>query len=220
MSGSIMVATCTLGKVRAEWALAFKGAVAPSGRTQHITLIEGFPTAHARNVACQVAEKNGYELLFFWDDDVVPRDKQAFMRIINDMAIQTGVTAISGVYPRRTETPEPIVVAERDGGVSWAWQDGKLHKTYVAGTGFMCLRVADLGKIELPNYEADDGNQLRMYFNSQEDPYPVTDDFWLGDRLEEAGLIWMVDGGVVCDQTDIEGRVYRVEDARVEVAVG
>ena len=220
MSGAIMVATCTLGKVRMDWAMAFKGAVAPQGRTQHVTSVEGFPTAHARNVACSIAQERGFEFLFFWDDDVVPRDKQAFMRIITDMTIQTGVTAISAVYPRRAETPEPIVIVDKDSGTSWAWQDGMLHKTYVAGTGFMCLRVADFPKLELPNYTSEDGREFRMYFNSQEDPFPVTDDFWLGDRLEESGLTWMVDGGVVCDQIDIEGKVYRVEDAKVEVAVG
>ena len=87
MNGAIMVAVCTLGKVRASWALAFKGAVAPSGRTQHLPLVAGFPTAHARNVACPLAETPGYEILLLRHVDVVPRDTQALLPLLRGLPI-------------------------------------------------------------------------------------------------------------------------------------
>ena len=212
---NLLIAVCTLGQVRAEWAIALASALPPVGRKRLVTTLMGFETAHARNVACWLAQDKGCEYLMFWDDDVIPRERAALLRLVSVMDQRSEIAVLGGVYPRRSDVPEPIVVKTKGNGLWWGWADGAVHKVYMTGTGFTLVRVAELAGLDGPVYETDDGRTLHAYFNTR--PH-LTDDFWLGELCEAAGKGWYVHGDVVCDQIDREsGHLYCVEEAKVTV---
>ena len=205
------------GVVRTDWATSFAAQIPPVGRTRHVSILEGFQSvSHVRNVAIHVALEEGAEYIFFWDDDVIPRSRVAMQTLVATLDQNPNATAVGGVYPRRGEIPEPIVSQGPIDGLWWGWEDGLIHKVYMTGTGFTVLRMADLGTLDVPTEETDDGKQLRQIFGER--PH-YTDDYWLAALLAKHGRTWLVHGDVVCDQVDIDGTRYRVEDAKQKVAV-
>ena len=139
------------------------------------------------------------------------------------MDLDPGVSVMGAVYPRRDRAlPEPIVIGEADGGVSWDWEDGELHDVHFTGTGFTCYRLDDFDKIrdDLIEYKYEgpqhDGRvgPCWLYCGPTRDGILVTDDGYLGNVCVEHDLRWVVHGGVVCDQIDLDGHIYRVDDAK------
>ncbi len=205
------------GTVRTDWAIAFASQIPPTGRTRNFSVLEGFSSVpHLRNVAVHVALMEEAEYLMFWDDDVIPRSQVAMQKIVITLDQNPDATIVGGIYPRRGEIPEPIVAQTVDSGLWWGWEDGGVHKVYVSGTGFMVIRMADLAEIEVPTEEMEDGSVLRQFFGER--PH-YTDDYWLAALLAKHNKTWLVHGDVVCDQVDIDGTRYRIEDAKQKVAV-
>jgi hypothetical protein len=201
--------------VRTEWAMAFAGQIPPVGRLRQVSVLEGFTDVpHLRNVAVHVAQEEGAEYIMFWDDDVIPRSRVAMQTLVATMDQHPEAAVVGGVYPRRGEVPEPIVSLGPDAGLWWGWEDGEVHKVYMTSTGFTVMRLSALAELDVPTEETEDAKQLRQIFGQR--PH-YTDDYWLADLLIDK--TWLVHGGVVCDQVDIDGRRYRVEDAKQEVAV-
>lgn len=212
--------------VRIEWAMGLKGMMMPMGRAVTTTVIGGHSINDARNLAFESAFAGGAEFLFMYDYDVIPRRHDALSRILAAMDLNPDVSVMGGVYPRRTRgEPEPIVIAEPGGGVSWDWEDGELHDVHFTGTGFTCFRLDDFDKIrdDLIEYKYEgaqhDGRvgPCWLYCGPTRDGVLVTDDGYLGNVCAEHKLRWVVHGGVVCDQIDLDGYIYRVEDAKPKV---
>ncbi len=70
------------------------------GRRQFGTSVQGYACAH-----CPIGPHNSAsvdaEIPFFWDDDVLPHDADAYLRLVNDLAQMPQASAVGGVYPRR-----------------------------------------------------------------------------------------------------------------------
>ncbi len=209
---SLYVAVCSLGQVRAEWALSFGAQIRPMGRRHYMSVLEGFTNInHVRNVAVYIATKKEAEYLMFYDDDVHPHNEHGMSKLLATLDQYPGVTVVGGVYPRRSHLPEPLVVREAGGGTWWGWEAGGLHKVYMTGTGFTMYRVADLAAMDVPVKEMEDGKEIRQFFCSS-DGY--SDDFYFAELLRQAGKTWMVHGDVTCDQVDLDGSRYKFEDAK------
>lgn len=208
----LFIAVCTLGTVRIEHELAMAGALMPFGRERRLAVIMGIPTIDARNLACRMAVEAGAEYLMFWDDDVVPRDKTAVQHMIGVMEHLPTIDVLGGVYPRRGAVPQPIVVREPGAGTWWGWEEGGIHPVYMTGTGFTVIRLASLGRIDAPEYELQNKERVRRYFDAA---HGYSDDFYFADLCADAGLKWCVAGAVVCDQYDLDGTCYTVERAKI-----
>lgn len=229
------IVVCTLGKVRWEWALEnWIGSAMPIGHKRYIMGVRGMPTNDARNHAFTRACELDLDYLMFWDDDIIVRNEGAMNRLFTLMHQNPDLDIVSGVYPCRRDIPEPLVQKEDHGGVWWGWEEEitpengkphKVHTVYMTGTGFTFYRMSAMRKVELEPYEYinynEDGTkfktlELRQFMRSAE--AKCTDDFDLAERAKEAGLKWVVDGDVICDQIDLEtGKLWRIEDARVKV---
>ncbi len=224
MSGSILIACCTLGKVRIEHEMAVIHQAFPLGRTAKFRVFLGLTTVDGRNWAVKEAFDEDAEYLLYWDDDMIPRSPSAVAAITTPMAQNPEIDIVGGVYPmRRKDAPEPIVIKEKGEGIWWGWEDGGLHQVYMTGTGFTALRVSSLRKLEVEKYTSTDGKLTlprifgRKAFNNGVDVGRMADDEYLAELCAEAGLSWYVAGNVICDQIDIDGYIYRVEDAKVAV---
>ncbi len=208
-TSSVIIATCTLGAVRIEWAAAVLAQTLPLWRTFKRIIIVGQTTVDARNMAVKQAQDEGFDYLFFWDDDVVPHDKLATQHLVAVLDADPSIDLVGGIYPRKV-TMEPIVAKDNGAktGVWWGWRDGKAEQVYMTGTGFLIIRMASLAKIPVTDgryFEVDD---------------KITDDFFFADWCAASKLKWYAAGNVVCDQIDLDGRLHEVEKAMPQFADG
>lgn len=174
----------------------------------------GLSIADARNFALTEAIRDEVDILFFYDDDVLPRGGTGLQILVETLIKNPSVTAISGVYPMKADLPAPVVFKEPGGGYWDGWKDGKPHKIFAGATGFMAINISTLLQdASLPEQYDLAGKNLghKLYqfvtCNSEQ-----TDEFVLGTWLEANNKTWLVHGGVVCNQVNREGRVYQVED--------
>jgi hypothetical protein len=164
-------------------------------------------TVDARNVAMALARERESEYLVFYDDDMLPRDTDAVVRLVSTMERYRDIDVLGGVYPRRRSVPDPLVFKEEDGGVWWGWEDGQVHEVYMTGTGFMCLRMERFG-FPTEVYELRD-SMIPRFFDRTADR---TDDFYFADLCKQNGRKQFVHGGVICDQMNLDGTRYSIED--------
>lgn len=217
----LMVAICTLGRVRVEQEIALLSHTWPNGISRQLSTIKGFSTCDARNLHVQIAKDEGVKYLMFWDDDIAPRSQSAVSLMVSAMEQIEDIDILGGVYPRRLKDfPEPIVV--REGKTWWGWEDGGIHPVQITGTGFTLIRVAALDKIQVPTYDIEledkTSKTVGKYFAERLGKNQITDDFYLGDLCSEFGVRWFVAGQIICDQYGDDGHVYSVEDAKVGIA--
>ncbi len=206
-TGTTLIATCTLGAVRAEWTAARETHTFPMWRTFKRTFITGETTVNARNIAVKEAQDEGFDYLFFWDDDVIPRDREAAGHLLAVLDADSTIDIVGGIYPRKN-TMEPIVAKDdqEKAGVWWGWRDGKAEQVYMSGTGFLLIRVASLTKIPVT-----DGRYFEVSDRS-------TDDFFFADWCKATGLKWYAAGNVVCDQINLDGKLHEIEAAMPDFA--
>lgn len=221
MSGDIFVAVCTLGDVRAEWAVGLASMHQVTGRTRHLSLIKHMGIADARNFAVNVACSIDADYVMFWDDDVIPRRTDASNMLFTALDQHPEIDVISGVYPMRRNVPEPVCVGKKGSGIYWGWQDGNIHSVYMGGTGFMVIRIASLKETVPEPYKiANTDYALGRYFQIEDDGHGgvTTDDFWFAGYCEHWKLQQYVHGGVICDQIQKDGEMVRVDEAVAVVA--
>ena len=215
----IFIAVCTLGNVRAEWAVGLASMHQSTGRVQQLSLIRNMGIADARNFAVALASSMDCEYLLFWDDDMIPRLTDASKRLITALDQHDGIDVIGGVYPMRRAVPEPCVVETKGSGCYWGWKDEQIHPVYMTGTGFMAIRLASLAKTTPEPYQVNH-TTLGKFFWIEEDGQGgvTTDDFWFAEYCKHWMLGQFVHGGVMCDQIEDDGEMVRIEEAEVAVA--
>jgi hypothetical protein len=208
-NSSVLVATCTLGPVRIEWSAAALAQTFPLWRTFKRTIIVGKTTVDARNMAVKEAQDEGFDYLFFWDDDVIPHDRLATQHLLAVLDADPSIDLVGGIYPRKV-TMEPIVAKDNEDktGVWWGWRDGKASQVYMTGTGFLIIRVASLTKIPVT-----DGRYFEV-------DAKTTDDFFFAEWCAATKLKWYAAGNVVCDQIDLDGKLHKVEEAMPDFGDG
>jgi hypothetical protein len=196
---------CTLGAVRIEWAVTHAVHNTPMACMRGTLVVEERSTVDARNYAVDEVRRQtddkGY--LMFWDDDILPRERGAISRMFAAMQQHPEIDILGGVYPTRRDVPEPIVVAERGGSATWDWEDGKLHHVFMVGTGFMMVRMSSFKDFPTPWFD---------------DQHGMSDDFWFADQCRDRGMSIYVDGSVICDQIDLDGKRYIIEAGKPELA--
>lgn len=218
----VAIVTLTLGTVRIEHETGMLNHIYPIGRRFERCIITGQDILDGRNLAMHIAEKEGWEFLFFWDDDVIPQMPSAFGLIMAAFDAQPQADVIGGVYPRRGVLADPIVIKEPGAGVWWGWKEGApytIHKVYMTGTGFMGVRMSSMKKLDLPTYIVGDQGkdvEVRRYFDNTISAR--TDDFYFADLCLKNDLNWYVAGGAICDQIELDGTYFRVQDAEIKVA--
>jgi hypothetical protein len=203
----LLIAVCTLGKVRAEWATSLAIMKPVTGRPYELTLIQGMTTIDARNVAMALAVERESEYLVFYDDDMMPRDSDAVLNLVSAMERYPDIDVLGGVYPRRRSVPDPLVFKEENGGVWWGWEDGQIHEVYMTGTGFMCIRMERMA-FPVETYELRDGIIPRFFDRTVD----KTDDFYFADLCKANGRRQFVHGKVICDQMNIDGTRYAIAE--------
>lgn len=193
----LLEAICTLGLTRVEWAAAFALRAPTLGGVRETVVILDRATSEARHHAVREAQRKGADILFFWDDDVIPLHRAHQAKMLAAMAEHPEIDVLGGVYPVRREVTDPIVIAVRDGLPWQGWRDGKLHKVYMVGTAYMAIRMSSFADVPLPWFD---------------DSGPMSDDYSFAEVCAKYGKSIYVDGRAICDQIDLDGTRYSIEN--------
>lgn len=132
-SPSVIVAILTRGIVPTKWSQGLRTLKIPGGRDP--IYLTGMPFDHARNSACNTMLKEGYEWLFFLDDDVIP-PADAIEKLMKHK-----LDIVSGLYYRRHLPVEPVALRNVPGGRQYVkdFQPGQLVEVDIVGAG--CLLI-------------------------------------------------------------------------------
>jgi hypothetical protein len=193
----ILIATPTLGIIRAEWAQSRYGQIIPTnwmaasasiGYAQVMPL--GFLVADAQNVAVQTAVKDNYEWLLFVEDDVViPID--TFARL-NEYMKTANVPVVSGLYFLKAEPTEPLVYRGRGNGCfskfklnSVVWADG-------VPTGCLLIHgsLLKLMYAESPEYATPSGMMVRKVFETPQKTWFDPERMTISQAAGTSDLYW------------------------------
>lgn len=214
----VTIATCTMGRITIEHELGIMAQAWPLGHGREYAVMKGYSIQDARNLAVRDAEMHESDLLMFYDDDMIPHSPDAVMTLINAIVQNDDIDVIGAVYPRRTEIPEPVVEKEQMTGAFWGWEDGEIHKVWMVGTGFTLYRMSAFDKLDVPTdkikaADSEEPVDCRRIFEIS----TTTDDFHFAALAQDAGINQYVHGGVMCDQIGLDGKRWKVSDARVKV---
>lgn len=184
--------------VAPEWALTLACLVFPTGCTYKIVITKGLPIDEARNGLVELAQKENSDYVFFLDDDVMP-PVDVLKHLYPVLAKDKNIGAVAGIYPAKTNPPEPMVYKQLGKGPFYNWKYGEIFEVEGIATGCMLINMEVFKKIPKPWFktEAEDPN-------GKPRPYNITDDLYFCNKALEAGFKLMAHGGVICSQWDID----------------
>lgn len=143
----VLVAVLTRETTTTAWAASHRNMAIPLG--SEVRYYPGMPFDHARNVACHSALNDGFEYLFFVDDDVqVPPNAYEILKSDN-------LDIVSGLYYRRNEPIAPVAMVDVPGGQTWLqqWKYGQLLDVKYVGAGCLLIRRSVLETMSYPWFE-------------------------------------------------------------------
>lgn len=170
----LLVATPTLGLIRAEWMAARYNCVIPTNfsKTDMLSYLNSFiplryTVADAQNLAVKACIEGKFNWLLFVEDDNIP--PQNMFLDFTEYMDKGDIPVVSGLYFTRSVPPEPMVYRGRG---SHYFRDWKLEdKIWVDGvpTGMLLIH-ANLLKVmydDSPEYTiAHTGDHARRVFDT------------------------------------------------------
>jgi hypothetical protein len=183
----VLVAILTRETVTAAWAKSHREMMLPPGHG--IAFLAGMPFDHARNHAAHVVLEQGFQYLWFIDDDViVPPDAYEILRSNN-------LDVVSGLYYRRNEPIVPVAIVKKpEGGTTWlsSWTLGQIIRVYYAGAGCMLIRRRVFEVMPPPWFE------WMCDRNEAPEGERTSEDFTFCRKLEKHGFQTFLDTRVQC----------------------
>jgi len=130
----VLVVVLTRETTSTGWAFAFKRLIVPG---EYVPL-SGMPFDHARNTGCMRAINEGYDYVFFLDDDVFPPPDAILKLMARNLPI------VSGVYYRRHAPVVPVMLKDNPDGQSNRWitefRIGELLDVDLVGAGCLLIK--------------------------------------------------------------------------------
>jgi len=184
----VLVAILTRELVTTAWAVSHRRMILPPGNPEPI-FPSGMPFDHARNHAAQLMLEQGFQYLFFVDDDViVPPNAYEILKSDN-------LDIVSGMYYRRNEPLAPVAIVKyAQGGQGWLpqWKLGEIIPVYYTGAGCLLIKRKVFETMPYPWFE--------WYCDRRDLPEieRTSEDFTFCRKLEKYGIVPYVDTRVQC----------------------
>ena len=222
----------TWGKHSFYFTQSILGAIMPSNFSMQMRFVLKWEVGRARNMLAQEAVNMGAKYLMFRDEDTI-----APANIVNELLYQLehnpSWTFISGLYATKSFPPEPLVYKEWGQGPHYNFKKGELVKVLYTGMGASLIRVSDL--LELPAKTYIDKSpwtgqkmEVHEWFKTDSknivdaggiDKRANTEDAYLFEMMDKAGLKAFVDTNVVCGHYDINSDTMFYPTFDGEIAV-
>lgn len=185
----VLVVILTREMSSTAWAFGFRNLIIPGTYTG----LSGMPFDHARNVGCKKVLENGFEWLFFLDDDIIaPPDT-----IPRLMAHKQPI--VSGLYYRRNSPIVPVMLRKKPEGTTWVTEFKVPDLIEVDYVGAGCLLIHNSVLRKLPPI-----NQTNHYFDWRVDRVDlpekerISEDFAFNDHAQKHGYKILVDTSIGC----------------------
>ena len=178
--------------VMPEWAVALATQQWPINMNICYVPIRGKKIAEARAYIVKGAQELKAPYVAMVDDDVeIPfgtwRQLMQTMKQADDK-----VMVVAGIYPARSDPPDPIVYQQNGHGAFWKWKRGDIFEVNACiGTGCMLIKTEVFNHIPEPWFRTVD-----------EEDCQITDDAWFCDRVLDAGFKILADTNVICAHWD------------------
>ncbi len=190
-SPSVLVVILTRGTVPVQWAAGYRRLQIPAGGKE--IFLAGMPFDHARNVGCESALENGYQWLFFLDDDVIPPDN------VIQLLMNRQLDIVSGLYYRRHVGTEPVMLRRVQGGRQYItdFTPGQVVEADYVGAGCLLIHRRVLEKMQWPWFEwLCDRKDLK-------EPERISEDYAFCEKVQKYGFKIHVDTGIQCTHAGI-----------------
>ena len=188
----MLVATLTRELVSIKWAAGFRELRLPPNSATSV--YSGMPFDHARNTACENMLANGFEWLFFLDDDVVCPPHTVERLIANQRDI------ISGLYYRRAEPIVPVAMhIDRDGKAQWvtSWNPpGSTVEVDLVGAGCLLIHRRVLERMKPPWFTWQMGRET-------ESPRKFSEDFAFCQKAKAEFFKVFLDTSLKCEHVGL-----------------
>ena len=207
----IAVAIPSRGPVHVVWAIQYSSLKFPVSGERHLIVAVDQPIATVRNNMAHTAIDRDLDYLFFVDDDVLMPDF-SLVRMHYQLEQNDDWDAITGVYPTKTNPPEPLIFGGTPSHAEpyWDWRMGETFPVWGAGLGCCLIRVSAFQKM-LDEYGDD---QPLFAFAETGDGLNSTgigEDLFFFKRLFQMGGKVMCDGSILCGHLDMKDhKVYQL----------
>jgi len=179
--------------VMPEWAIALATQQWPINTNICYVPIRGKKVDAAREYIVKGARELKSPYVLMVDDDVeVPIG--AFRQLLQTMKqADDDVMVVAGIYPSRSNPPEPIVYQQNGHGAFWKWKRNSIFEVKSCiGTGCMFIKMEVFDHISEPWFKTVD-----------EEDRQITDDAWFCDKVIDAGFKILADAHVICAHWDM-----------------
>ena len=182
----VYVAILNARPVTLKWAFSLRNLQLPPGN--NVACFSGMPFDHARNEACKVVLQQGFQWLFFLDDDVItPPD--AFFRLAG-----RGLDIVSGLYIRRNEPILPVALLDTRPKPTFVtnFKPGDVFEADMVGAGCLLIHRRVLERVPPPWFERTlDRDDLK-------EEEKASEDFVFCRKAKKLGFKIFVDSSVQC----------------------
>lgn len=187
---NVLVATLTREMVCSAWAKSYRDLILPNGSAP--LWMSGAPFDHGRNICVERCLENGFQWLFFLDDDVIlPPD--SLIKLVN-----RNLDIVSGLYYRRKGPIAPVMLKDTPPNPQFIVdaQLGQLVEADLVGAGCLLIRRKVLETLKEP--------LKKRWFDwrcDREDLEPFgrcSEDFAFCREARKAGFKIFVDTTVQC----------------------
>lgn len=151
--------------------------------------------------------------LFFLDDDtIVPHFavQKLHYALVND----PDAMICAGIYPTKTDPPEPIVYKPQGAGSYWRWKEGEVFECDGIGTGAMLIDTRIFKSLPKPWFKEDlEVSEGKTTLLTSGKEVPIVRDFYTDDlyfcyKVRQAGYKILAHGGVLPVHLGQDGTVY------------
>jgi hypothetical protein len=202
--GLIVVGVPTFGAVSIQWHGHMMQLQTPLNRALRHLYVQGKEVGDARNEIVEHAlalvgplGERVSHVLFIDDDVLLPPDAVARL-------LAHKLPIIAGLYYAKTIAPQPLVLADRFGGVRTDWTPGDLVECYAHGMGCTLIAREVFEAVERPWFQTTRQHDERAGVPIS---YHQTEDVWFLERAKAAGYTPTVDTGLLCWHWSMAERV-------------
>lgn len=171
------------------------------------------PVDEARNLSVKYALENGYEYIYFRDDDVVDLNPNTMMQLMGRK-----VDIIAGVYCSKSIPPEPLILGfgnalpKTFGGYT-DWTKGDIFKADAVGMGNCLIRTEIFRHIPEPWFRTTTRQELDDEIGRLGDT--LTEDVYFCLKARRYGFdIWVDTGSQSFHQDFVNARYYCYDDSK------